>query len=309
MSYQPGQGGYGQSYGQSDPAQYGQQGGYQQQTTYGQQQGYGQQEYGQAYGQQGYGQPAAAPGQGLPAIVPMVVTAAIGVLGIIVLFCGFLAAFSTSGPYGGSSVKVFEFVTVGPYLLVALAGVLALTSLLPHRAGDKSTVPLVFSLLFVGALVTIFQFASGSGERGSGMIVLLIFSIIMLLLSIFRLLIDVGVVQVAGGDAAAQSATVQSASAPQQVAAGYGYGQAQQSAQSQPQAEAGSSYGSYSSYGQQAQGGYAQPAAGYGQQAGAYGQASGPQQTPGATSAPQAQPDSGVAGDSATSIIQNPPSQ
>lgn len=199
MSY-PGQdqGGYGQpDYGQQP--QYGQEPQYGQQD-YSQPQ-YGQQDYSQQYGQGQYGQPqyGAAPSQGLPAITPKILAAVVGGFGVLQLFLGFLGAADVKGSSDGP--KLFESQFVAPYLLVVVAGLLALTTLL--GGASKETVAIIASLNVVAVFVTIFQFASMDGDAGGGAIVLLIFSILLALVSVFWLVVAAGFVKVAPAAAAA----------------------------------------------------------------------------------------------------------
>ncbi|MGO3327703.1 DUF5336 domain-containing protein [Gordonia sp. (in: high G+C Gram-positive bacteria)] len=282
MSY-PQSGGYGygqnppgaQQYGQ--PADYGQYGGQQygdqqyggqqygdQQYAgqqyggqYGQQQGYdaqAQAQYGQQYQQQaqyGYGVPQQPSNPGLPANTPTIIAAVIGALGIITLFCGFLDAVGVPDGYSGSAPRLYESFYVGPYILIAAAGVVALTTFI--LGVEKWVVGSVFALTVVSALVTIFQFSTAEGDKGVGGIILLITSILSAIAAVVWLLVEGGQVKLASAeatqsvpvDASQYAAQQQAAAAP---AVDYGYGQQyQQQAQAQ-QAQAG-----------QAQAGQAQP--------------------------------------------------
>ncbi|MFT4395931.1 DUF5336 domain-containing protein [Gordonia lacunae] len=250
-----GQQGYGQQYGQAAQS-YGQgQPGYGQSTGpgYGQQgqQGYGQPGYGQQ-GQQGYGQygyspqPAKQPSQGLPAITPVLLAAAIGAFGLIVLFSGFLSAAETYD----FALKLFQTQYNAPYTLISVAGILALISLIP---GIKvPAAPIVASLAITSFLITLFQFLN-IDDNGAGAIVLLIFTLLSAVLAVVWLLTDAGVIKVAPavGDATAavtpgsSAATQSDAGAHQQTS---GYGDAQTTAYGTGSAQA--------QYGQQASANY-----------------------------------------------------
>ncbi len=305
MTY-PQSGGYG--YGQ-DPQgaqnqQYGQQGYDAAQGQYGQAAQYGQQaqaQYGQQaqdpYGQQaqyGYGQQQVpAPSQGLPANTPVIVAAVIGALGVITLFCGFLAGYTfDDGDYSRDPMKVFETSFGIPWALLAVAGLIALTTF--ALGVEKWVVGSVLALTVVSAFGTVFIFAGAEtydGSNGAGAIVLLITSILAAIAAVAWLLIEGGQIKLAPADAAATAGSVgyaapaadQYAAAPQ-TADPYA-AQQQAAAQQAQQPAAGYGYG----YGQQAQGqapatqqpeaqGYTpatqaistnqQPAAGYGQPAG-----------------------------------------
>lgn len=250
-----GQQGYGQQYGQAAQS-YGQgQPGYGQSTGpgYGQQgqQGYGQPGYSQQ-GQQGYGQygyspqPAKQPSQGLPAITPVLLAAAIGAFGLIVLFSGFLSAAETYD----FALKLFQTQYNAPYTLISVAGILALISLIP---GIKvPAAPIVASLAITSFLITLFQFLN-IDDNGAGAIVLLIFTLLSAVLAVVWLLTDAGVIKVAPavGDATAavtpgsSAATQSDAGAHQQTS---GYGDAQTTAYGTGSAQA--------QYGQQASANY-----------------------------------------------------
>ncbi|AZZ83197.1 DUF5336 domain-containing protein [Gordonia alkanivorans] len=240
--------GYGQQYGQNPQQGYGQQ--------YGQQQGYGQQQYGQnpqqGYGQYGYGQqqPVKPPSQGLPAITPTILAGVIGLFGLVVLFSGFLAA---ARAYD-FSVELFQTPFNAPYALVAVAGVLALISLIP---GVKvAAAPIVAALTIPAFLITLFLFLSVD-NNASGAIVLLIFSLLSALLAIVWLLVEADVVKVAPALAAPSSATgpITAATSGTEASAGQqaaGQGQAHGDAQA-------TAYGAgsgQSQYGQQSSANY-----------------------------------------------------
>lgn len=277
MTY-PQSGGYGYGYGQDPQAaqnqqygqqQYGQQGYDATQGQYGQQAQYGQQQYGQQaaaqdpygqqpagqdpYGQQqaqyGYGAPAPA-GQGLPANTPTILAGVIGGLGVITLFCGFLAGAKYDGAYLSTSSKLFESAFVGPYVLLAVAGLIALVTFV--LGTEKWAVGSVFAL---SALVTIFQFATADADNGAGAIVLLITSILSAIAAVVWLLVEGGQIKTAPADATAAAAA---SSAGYSAPAADAYG-AQQAAQ--PQAQAGQPQAQSSSYGY-----------GYGQQGAAQAQ-------------------------------------
>jgi hypothetical protein len=244
--------GYGQQYGQNPQQGYGQQ--YGQQQGYEQQQGYGQQQYGQpqGYGQYGYGQqqPAKPPSQGLPAITPTILAGVIGLFGLVVLFSGFLAA---ARAYDFSE-QLFQTQFNAPYALVAVAGVLALISLIP---GVKvAAAPIVAALTNPAFLITLFVFLSVD-NNASGAIVLLIFSLLSALLAIVWLLVEAGVVKVAPALAAPSSATgpITAATSGTEASAGQqaaGQGQAHGDAQA-------TAYGAgsgQSQYGQQSSANY-----------------------------------------------------
>ncbi|MDL9937955.1 DUF5336 domain-containing protein [Gordonia sp. ABSL1-1] len=305
---------YGQSYPQQGQQGYANQGGsaqqgYQQQ---GYQQGYPQQGYGQqGYGQQGYGYAQPTPSAGLPPFTPLVVSAAIGVLGLVALFGGF------GSVVDGLDLEVWNAQFVGPQALLVFTGLLAFLSLVPNI--DFRPAPIAVAASVTGAFLTIFQVSTIDGDLGAGAYILLIVGILIALLSVFWLVIDAGLVKVAPA-APATAAVAQPAATPQQVgysaaaaapAAGVqagGYGQAsgygdaygssqaggysaatatpQESASSagesatEAQASTGGSYaspsyapGSYGSYGQPS---YGQAAASYpsaGESAGASGSA------------------------------------
>ncbi|MFE0749436.1 DUF5336 domain-containing protein [Gordonia sp. NPDC058843] len=257
-----GQQGYGQQYGQAGQS-YGQgQPGYGQSPAqgYGDQgygdQGYGQQGYGQpGYGQhgqpgqQGYGQygyspqPAKPPSQGLPAITPVLLAAAIGAFGLIVLFSGFLSAAETYD----FALKLFQTQYNAPYTLMSVAGILALISLIP---GIKvPAAPIVASLSITAFLITLFQFLN-IDDNGAGAIVLLIFTLLSAVLAVVWLLIDAGVIKVAPAVGAATAAVTPGSSAASQSDTGAqqqtgGYGDAQTTAYGTGSAQA--QYGQQSS--------------------------------------------------------------
>ncbi|MGW6032924.1 DUF5336 domain-containing protein [Gordonia terrae] len=228
-----GQQGYGQQYGQAGQS-YGQgQPGYGQSPAQGYgDQGYGQQGYGQPgygqQGQQGYGQygysqpPVKQPSQGLPAITPVLLAAAIGAFGLIVLFSGFLSAAETYD----FALKLFQTQYNAPYTLISVAGILALISLIP---GIKvPAAPIVASLAITSFLITLFQFLN-IDDNGAGAIVLLIFTLLSAVLAVVWLLTDAGVIKVAPavGDATAavapgSSAATQSDTGAHQQTGGYG---------------------------------------------------------------------------------------
>ena len=284
MSY-PQSGGYGygqnpqgsQQYGQPAdygqvPADYGQQYGGQ----YGQQQGYdaqAQAQYGQQYQQQaqyGYGAPQQPANPGLPANTPTIIAAVIGALGIITLFCGFVGAIGVPDGYSGTAPKLYESFYVGPYVLIAVAGVVALTTFI--LGVEKWVVGSVFALTVVGALVTIFQFSTAEGDKGTGGIILLITSILAAIAAIAWLLVEGGQIKLAdpvaapaGVDASQYAAQQQQAAAAPGVDYGYGYGQQYQqqaqAAQVQPgQAQAGQAQAGQAQPGQYAQTQYGQSA-------------------------------------------------
>ncbi|GAB87857.1 DUF5336 domain-containing protein [Gordonia rubripertincta] len=252
--------GYGQQYGQNPQQgygqqQYGQQQGYGQQYGQNPQQGYGQQQYGQqqGYGQYGYGQqqqPAKPPSQGLPPFTPTILAGVIGLFGLVVLFSGFLAA---ARAYD-FSVQLFQTPFNAPYALVAVAGVLALISLIP---GVKvAAAPIVAALTIPAFLITLFLFLSVD-NNASGAIVLLIFSLLSALLAIVWLLVEAGVVKVAPALAAPSSATGPIATATSGSDASAGQ-QAAGQAQAHGDAQA-SAYGAgsgQSQYGQQSSANY-----------------------------------------------------
>lgn len=256
----------GPNYGQGDAAgQYGQQ-------QYGAQPQYGQQQYGAApqygqqyggapqspdasaqYGQQQYGQSQPQygapqqyqapkpPSQGLPHNISVILAAVVGGLGVIMLFCGFLAGYKVDSQYVDISYKVFESPFATPYTVFAAAGIAALLTLLV--GATKQYVAGITALTVVAALVTIFQFATSHGDNGAGAILLLVFSVLGALASVFWLLVEVGTVKTAP---APGTAAAPAAAAP--ATAGYSYGE--QSAA--PAATTGSTYGEQS------------PSAGYG---------------------------------------------
>ena len=190
---------YQQGYGQSPQQNYGQQGYGQQdygQQNYGQQQGYGQ----QGYGQYGYGQPAKPPSQGLPAITPTAIAGAIGLLGVVMLFCGYLPAAKAYD----DSVKIFGTEYVAPYALVAVAGFLALFSLVPNV---KSPSAVVAALSVPSFFISLFLLIEIDYDTGSGAIVLLIFSLLQALLAIAWLLVDANILKVAPAAGAASAVT------------------------------------------------------------------------------------------------------
>lgn len=175
---------------------------------------YGQPDYGQQYGQPAYGQPQyPQPSQGLPPLTPRILAAVVGGLGVLQLFLGFLGVASIETPdwvhdipaeYRGEytsqdSPKIFESWAVMPYVLLALVGLLALATLVIGTS--KQLVSLIASLGIAAMLVTIFQFASfETGDEisyGAGFIVLLIFSILIALVSIFWWIVAAGFVKVA----------------------------------------------------------------------------------------------------------------
>lgn len=237
QSYGQGQPGYGQS-----PAPgYGQQG-------YGQQ-GYGQPGHGQdQQGQQGYGQygyspqPTKAPSQGLPAITPVLLAAAIGAFGLIVLFSGFLSAAETYD----FALKLFQTQYNAPYTLISVAGILALISLIP---GIKvPAAPIVASLAITSFLITLFQFLN-IDDNGAGAIVLLIFTLLSAVLAVVWLLVDAGVIKVAPAVGSATAAVAPGSSAAQSDTGAHqqtgGYGDAQTTAYGTGSAQA--QYGQQSS--------------------------------------------------------------
>ncbi|MCF8570254.1 DUF5336 domain-containing protein [Gordonia sp. HY002] len=287
MSY-PQSGGYGygqnpqgaQQYGQ--PADYGQQyggqqyGGQQYGAQYGQQGYDAQAQYGQQYQQQaqyGYGAPQQPANPGLPANTPTIIAAVIGALGIITLFCGFLDGYSAQMD-GGEGVQLFQSHFVLPYALVALAGLLALTTFLV--GSTKHFVAVVTSVAVAAAIITIFQFSmidplfKEGGERGAGAIVLLITSILSAIAAIAWLLVEGGQIKLAAAGAT-QAATVDASqyAAQQQAAAapgadyGYGYGQQYQQQAQAAQAQGAQAQAAQPQAGQaqagQAQAGQAQP--------------------------------------------------
>ncbi|MGV9672719.1 DUF5336 domain-containing protein [Gordonia sp. NPDC003504] len=249
-----GYGQYGQGYGdpstygqQSYPQGYGQQG-YGEQSGYGQQgygqQGYGQQGYGQqGYGQQGYGQPAAPkqPFAGLPPIVAPVLAATIGVLGVVVLFCGFAAGLtgSETDPFTGQevqgSIELFASYLNAAYVLVVLTGFLAFTGLLK----SYRVAPAVAAASVAGVFITILTYVGSdlqaNTEHGAGAIILLVLSILIFLLSIFWLLLDLKVIK--------------TAPVPDAAAAGATPGTATDQASTDPTAPAASAYGQPAGYG------------------------------------------------------------
>lgn len=254
MSYQPG-GGYGQQpgaagqpYGQQYSG-YGQQSGGQQGGGQQAPQSYGQPSYGggqQSYGQQpqqspgryGYGAapstPATSGGQGLPANVQLILAAAVGVLGLVAMFCGFLAGASA----GEQSVPVFGAGSQfgAPYVAIVIAAFLALTYFLP--GGKTPPVAVVAALSVAGTVVALFaMIAKGDSgfDTGAGAIILLVAGILMSIAAVLWLLVDAGLVKTAGSTTASPSTgTPSSPVAPSAPAPS--------SPSSEPQAP---SYGSY----------------------------------------------------------------
>ncbi|MFT4088240.1 MAG: DUF5336 domain-containing protein [Gordonia sp. (in: high G+C Gram-positive bacteria)] len=252
-SDQQGQYGYSQpagqqGYGQQGYGQYGQQ-------SYGQPSAgqYGQQNYGQ---QQGYGAPAPSPASpGLPANTTTILAGVVGGLGVLMLFLGFLAGSKTTLYYGFGerqtvSVKLFQTTFVGPWLLLALAGVLALLTFLLGHA--KWVTGAIAALSVVSALSTVFIFATAD-NTGIGSILLLVFSILALLASVFWLLIEGGQLKVApvaatpAAAATAAPAASAQAAAPGQPAASQGYGYDAASYQT-PSVTTGEQSGGYSQH-------------------------------------------------------------
>ena len=290
MSYQPG-GGYGQQPGASGQP-YGQQySGYGQQSG-GQQapQSYGQPSYGggqQSYGQQpqqsqqspgryGYGAapstPAASGGHGLPANVQLILAAAVGGLGLLAMFCGFLAGASA----GEQSVPVFGSGSQfgAPYVAIVVAAFLALTYFLP--GGKTPPVAVIAALTVAGTVVALFAMVAkgDSGfDTGAGAIILLVTGILMSIAAVLWLLVDAGLVKAAGATTtspsagtppAGSAAPAPSASSSEPQAPSYGgygatqYGPSYGQGQSSPGAgkpptdpgaasTGGPSYGSYGS--------------------------------------------------------------
>lgn len=272
--YGQGDAGAQQSYGQQ---QYGQQSGYGQQDQYGQQQqaGYGQQDqysqqqYGQQqYGQQGYGyQPQAPASQGLPANTPTILAGIIGGLGIIMLFCGFLGAYTFQMTREDVSERLVQTAFAAPYALLAVAAFLSLATFLLGTA--KWVTGAIFALTGVAAFVTVFQFTTiGGGQyknadvsAGVGAILLLVFSILAFIAAVVWLLVEGGQIKLApavGAPAAAAAATPAADASAQQ----YGYGQQAQAQQAPAQqATYGQADQAAQQYGQQAQQSYGQQAA------------------------------------------------
>ncbi|WOC11559.1 DUF5336 domain-containing protein [Gordonia sp. MP11Mi] len=282
MSY-PQSGGYGygqnpqgaQPYGQ--PADYGQQyegqqygqQGYDAQAQQAQaqaqaQQGqYAQQQYQQQYqqGQYGYGAPQQPANPGLPANAPTILAGVIGALGIITLFCGFLGAVGVPDGYSGTAPKLYESFYVGPYVLVAVAGVTALTTFI--LGIEKWVVGSVFAFTVIAAFVTIFQFSTAEGDKGVGGIILLITSILSAIAAVVWLLVEGGQIKLADAVATPAAAAPVAADASQyggahQAAApaadygyGYGYGQQAPAQPAAPQAQPGQY--AQTQYGQSAQ--------------------------------------------------------
>lgn len=275
MSY-PQSGGYGYGQNPQGAQQYGQPADYGQQYAgqYGQQQGYDAQAQAQAqYAQQqyqqqaqyGYGAPQQPANPGLPANTPLILASVIGALGVITLFCGFLAGVEYDTGYGSTSGKLFEAQYNAPYILIAVAGLVALTSF--ALGFEKWIVGSVLSLTVVGALVTIFVFATNEADNGAGAIILLITAILSAIAAVVWLLVEGGQIKLAEAvatPAAATAATAADASqqygaqqqaAQQQAAApaaDYGYGYGQQAQAQQPQAPQQAQPGQYAptQYGQ-----------------------------------------------------------
>ncbi|RPA65692.1 hypothetical protein EF294_02800 [Gordonia oryzae] len=234
-----GQQGYGSGHGQQD---YGQQG-------YGQQ-GYGQQGYGQqGYGQQGYGQtygqPAAPkqPFAGVPPIVAPVLAATIGVLAVVLLFCGFAAGYTIQGSVASDTQKLFASDLSAAYVLVVATGFLAFTGLIK----SYRVAPIVAAGATAGVLLTIIMYSGAdldessnySRGHGAGAIILLVLSILIFLLAIGWLLVDLGVVKTAAApETGTPAQTTDPAAASTPAAAAYGYGASSAGVTSQAQGAA-----------------------------------------------------------------------
>ncbi|WP_454162248.1 DUF5336 domain-containing protein [Gordonia iterans] len=199
------------------------------QQQYGSAQQYGQQQYGQQYGESPQYQAPKPPSQGLPANTGQILSLVVGALGVVMLFCGFLAGYKVDGEYISRSVKLFETGFVAPYSLFVVAGVLALLTLL--AGAGKQVVAGITALSLVAAIVTIFQFATNDGN-GVGAILLMVFSILGTLAAAVWLLVECGQIKTApaGAAASADSAAATSAAATSAAstsaagAAGYSYG-------------------------------------------------------------------------------------
>lgn len=283
MTYQQG----GQGYGSEQQPAYGQQAPQQQYQQAPAQ--YGQQQYG--YGQQpqyGYQQPA--PRQGLPVNLWQYLVYTVGALGAVNLFIGFAAAIDTSS-YGRSDGNNLYLQFPAPLVILAAAGLIALTSLLPNQAkhaGFAAAGSVVGALV---ALFTILTLPSGA-DSGIGLILLCVFGFVQAAAAVTWLLVDAGIVKTGppaavAPDAYAQQLAAQQAAA-QQAAAAQQYGQAQ-------------GYGQAGGYGQTT-------AVGYGQSSPATGatpaqQSAQSSATPYSQSAQPAAPAADPAAEAGTSII------
>ncbi|MGU3292403.1 DUF5336 domain-containing protein [Williamsia sp. M5A3_1d] len=252
---QPGQQGYGQqpTYGQPGQqgyqgygAQPGQQAG---QSGYGQQpgqQGYGQQPWGQQAwgqgqgqqgGQQPWGQPTPVkkPSQGLPAAIGTYLVYILTALGLVNLFLGFANGISFGDTAGSSTL--FQSIIGVPLLVLAGAGLIAGTTLLPNITGKVSHV--VAPLSVVAALMALFQIVTlpEGVSAGIGAILLLVFGLIQAVVAVVLLLVDAKVLKTAPlqgstgsdtdrtADTGRQSATADSAAQTAVTPSAYGYGQ------------------------------------------------------------------------------------
>lgn len=238
--YGSGQYGQGHQYGQGQygSGQYGS----------GQYGGQPQQQYG---GQQQYAAPK-PPSQGLPHNTVQILAAAVGALGVIMLFLGFLPGYKAESFRGESqTVKVFETHYATAWGLFAVAGVAALLTFLV--GAGKQYVAAVASLSVVAALITIFQFATAdvgpAASNGTGGILLLVFTIIGAIVAIAWLLVEVEVVKTApapaGVTSGAHAAPAQSAAAPGASAPATGPSSAATPAAGYGQSSSGSSASAY----------------------------------------------------------------
>ncbi|MFM9378288.1 DUF5336 domain-containing protein [Gordonia sp. VNK21] len=155
--------------------------------------------------QSGSPQSTAPPGRTLPAGTRTVLIGTVAGLGILMIFLGFLNAESSTSynDYGGYTytAKVFESWAVGPYLLLAVAGVVcALTFLL---GSHKWVAGAVAALTVVSVLVTVFQFASGD-DNGAGMVMLLICALLSAVAAVIWVLIEAGHLKESGAAAPAR---------------------------------------------------------------------------------------------------------
>ncbi|AVL99737.1 hypothetical protein C6V83_05065 [Gordonia iterans] len=244
------------------------------QQQYGSAQQYGQQQYGQQYGESPQYQAPKPPSQGLPANTGQILSLVVGALGVVMLFCGFLAGYKVDGEYISRSVKLFETGFVAPYSLFVVAGVLGLLTLL--AGAGKQVVAGITALSLVAAIVTIFQFATNDGN-GVGAILLMVFSILGTLAAAVWLLVECGQIKTApaGAAASADSAAATSAAATSAAstsaagAAGYSYGDQGASGQAPSgQAPSGQAPSGQAPYGQSS-GAHAAPS--YGDSSSSYG--------------------------------------
>ncbi|MGJ0119487.1 DUF5336 domain-containing protein [Williamsia sp. MIQD14] len=301
---QPGQGGAQQGYGQQpaygQPGQQGYQGYGQQPGQQGVQQGYGQQPGQQGYGQQPWGQqawgqgaqggqqpwgqpaPAKKPSQGLPAAIGTYLVYILTALGLVNLFLGFANGISFGDTAGSSTL--FQSIIGVPLLVLAGAGLIAGTTLLPNITGKVSHI--VAPLSVVAALMALFQIVTlpEGVSAGIGSILLLVFGLIQAVVAVVLLLVDAKVLKTAPlagsagsdndhtADTGRQATTADSAAQTAVTPSAYGYGQSTGQSTGSADAHTGGSASQTAATPAQGQSAQAQPSQAaqptYGQSAG-----------------------------------------